>query len=286
MKKKILWVLIIVLLLSGCGNDGKLSKEDDVSAKANIEDVNAPSIAKKIIKNDPVEGIEVSKKELDKLIPLAKQLRLDEKKLTFTAKMLKKVGLDFNLINDDDRDFRKLGMWQKDEKLECKGKERTSIITVRTGNNENYIDNNAKLEIRVGANEFGDDPSEAIEIDALYEIGRDGALNPKYYLYNLMKEGASIKPFFVTQEDAKRLKNIAMNYVESTGEKIDQSLMKKTVIPVGNLKDDQGSTISYYSVPVVIVRVSKVYGEGEERKIVYVNIDINGNVIGTKLTGV
>ena len=277
--KKLLFLILVLFVLTGCGNDDKSAKENEETSRAIIEDVKAPPLTKK----DPVEGIEVSKKEVDKLIPLAKQLRLDEKKVTFTAKMLKKVGVDFNLIHDDGGDFKQLGMYQSDDRIKCQGKDRTSILTVMTGNNNKYVSSDSRIQIRIGANEHGDDPSEAIELGVLYEVGRDAALNPKYYLYDLMKEGASIKPFFITREDADKLKSIAMKYVEGQGEKVDQTMIKQAVIPKGDLKDDgKGGAIPYYSVPVLVTRVSKVYGEGEKKETVYVHIDVSGNVIEAK----
>lgn len=262
--------MMILLVVVGCGNEDK-------AAQQNAEDVKASPIAQKEVKpeakKDPLAEITVSKKELDKLIPVAKELQLDEKSLTKVAKYLKKAGIDLNLLNNPGEIKMSLGTSVEQREAKFKNKERTSLIHLRT-KDKKFLQEDYDLEVRIGVN---NNDENSLEMEALY-LTKDGprSIDRKYYPYNLMTENATLKPLFITKNEAEELKKFGKAYMKSKGEEkaeID-NIVGCTLVQLEN-----GNVVPVNRLFGNITRKSQVYGQNTKKVPFSIDVDVNKNVI-------
>ena len=266
----LLVMMMVLLAVLGCGSDDK-------SVQQNAEDVKAPPIAQKEVepevKKDPLAEITVSKKELDKLIPVAKELQLDEKSLTKVAKYLKKAGIDLNLLNNPGEIKMSLGSSVENREGKFNNKERTLLIHLRT-KGEKFVQEDYDLKVRIGANTNDEN---SIEMEALY-LTKDGprSIDRKYYPYNLMTENATLKPLFITKKEAEELKKVGKVYMKNKGE---EKAEINNNVGCTLVQLDNGNVVPVNRLYGNITRKSQVYGQDTKKVSFSIDVDVNKKVV-------
>lgn len=105
---------IVCLSLFGCGHESKEKKPDTSTVgSSNVQEKKIPpEVALKNALEErskpaklDVSRIDVSKEEMDKLIPIARQYELTEDDVRYIAAVLKRCGLDLNRIEPFSNDF-------------------------------------------------------------------------------------------------------------------------------------------------------------------------------------
>lgn len=104
---------LVCLSLFGCGNNSKEKKADTSAVGSSVQEKKIPpEVALKNALEErskpaklDVSRIDVSKEDMDKLIPIARNYELTEDDVRYTAAVLKRCGLDLNRIEPFSDDF-------------------------------------------------------------------------------------------------------------------------------------------------------------------------------------
>lgn len=261
---------IVCLSLFGCGNDSK-EKKADTSAVGNgsvQEKKIPPEVALKNALEErskpaklDVSRIDVSKEDMDKLIPIARNYELTEDDVRYTAAVLKRCGLDLNRIEPFSDDF---------------GRQRATNILLKTKPDE------LPLEYRL-CFEFKDVKGTKVlsGICVVFDGIRtmSDRLDGKIDLLTLHAINPIGDGLFIKKDAYERIRKTAE---DATKEKdaIDARARDVKVFCYPYF-DETYENVSFANLIGVVVNygvASKVYGAGPEGRRANVFLDFDGNV--------
>ena len=271
-KKVVIAVMagIVCLSLFGCGNDSNEKKADTsaVGSSSVQEKKIPPEVALKNALEErskpaklDVSRIDVSKEDMDKLIPIARNYELTEDDVRYTAAVLKRCGLDLNRIEPFSDDF---------------GRQRATNILLKTKPDE------LPLEYRL-CFEFKDVKGTKVlsGICVVFDGIRtmSDRLDGKIDLLTLHAINPIGDELFIKKDAYERIRKTAE---DATKEKdaIDARARDVKVFCYPYF-DETYENVSFANLIGVVVNygvASKVYGAGPEGRRANVFLDFDGNV--------
>lgn len=261
---------IVCLSLFGCGNDSNEKKADTsaVGSSSVQEKKIPPEVALKNALEErskpaklDVSRIDVSKEDMDKLIPIARNYELTEDDVRYTAAVLKRCGLDLNRIEPFSDDF---------------GRQRATNILLKTKPDE------LPLEYRL-CFEFKDVKGTKVlsGICVVFDGIRtmSDRLDGKIDLLTLHAINPIGDGLFIKKDAYERIRKTAE---DATKEKdaIDARARDVKVFCYPYF-DETYENVSFANLIGVVVNygvASKVYGAGPEGRRANVFLDFDGNV--------
>ena len=261
---------IVCLALFGCGNDSNEKKADTsaVGSSSVQEKKIPPEVALKNALEErskpaklDVSRIDVSKEDMDKLIPIARNYELTEDDVRYTAAVLKRCGLDLNRIEPFSDDF---------------GRQRATNILLKTKPDE------LPLEYRL-CFEFKDVKGTKVlsGICVVFDGIRtmSDRLDGKIDLLTLHAINPIGDELFIKKDAYERIRKTAE---DATKEKdaIDARARDVKVFCYPYF-DETYENVSFANLIGVVVNygvASKVYGAGPEGRRANVFLDFDGNV--------
>lgn len=261
---------IVCLSLFGCGNDSNEKKADTsaVGSSSVQEKKIPPEVALKNALEErskpaklDVSRIDVSKEDMDKLIPIARNYELTEDDVRYTAAVLKRCGLDLNRIEPFSDDF---------------GRQRATNILLKTKPDE------LPLEYRL-CFEFKDVKGTKVlsGICVVFDGIRtmSDRLDGKIDLLTLHAINPIGDELFIKKDAYERIRKTAE---DATKEKdaIDARARDVKVFCYPYF-DETYENVSFANLIGVVVNygvASKVYGAGPEGRRANVFLDFDGNV--------
>ena len=259
---------LVSLSLLGCGNDSK-EKKDDTSAvgSSSVQEKKVPpEVALKNALEErskpaklDVSGIDVSKEEMDKLIPIARQYELTEDDVRYTAAVLKRCGLDSNRIGKFPDGFER---------------QSSKNIPLKTKPDE------LPLEYRLGF-EFQDVKGTKV-LSKIYVTFRGGAsrsdqLEGRIDLLTLRAINPIGDGLFIKKDAYERIRTAAEDATKEKGA-IDAKAGNINVFCYPYF-DETYENVSFANLIGVVVNygvASKVYGAGPEEKWANIFLDFDG----------
>ena len=260
---------LVCLSLFGCGNNSKEKKADTSAVGSSVQEKKVPpEVALKNALEErskpaklDVSRIDVSKEDMDKLIPIARNYELTEDDVRYTAAVLKRCGLDLNRIEPFSDDF---------------GRQRATNILLKTKPDE------LPLEYRL-CFEFKDVKGTKV-LSGIYVSFHGGAsrsdrLDGKIDLLTLHAINPIGDGLFIKKDAYERIRKTAE---DATKEKdaIDARARDMKVFCYPYF-DETYENVSFANLIGVVVNygvASKVYGAGPEGRRANVFLDFDGNV--------
>ena len=270
-KKVVVAVMAGLVCLSffGCGNNSKEKKTDTSAVGSSVQEKKIPpEVALKNALEErskpaklDVSRIDVSKEDMDKLIPIARNYELTEDDVRYTAAVLKRCGLDLNRIEPFSDDF---------------GRQRATNILLKTKPDE------LPLEYRL-CFEFKDVKGTKVlsGICVVFDGIRtmSDRLDGKIDLLTLHAINPIGDGLFIKKDAYERIRKTAE---DATKEKdaIDARARDVKVFCYPYF-DETYENVSFANLIGVVVNygvASKVYGAGPEGRRANVFLDFDGNV--------
>ena len=260
---------LVCLSLFGCGNNSKEKKADTSAVGSSVQEKKVPpEVALKNALEErskpaklDVSRIDVSKEDMDKLIPIARNYELTEDDVRYTAAVLKRCGLDLNRIAPFSDDL---------------GRHRATNILLITTPDE------LPLEYRL-CFEFKDVKGTKV-LSGIYVSFHGGAsrsdrLDGKIDLLTLHAINPIGDGLFIKKDAYERIRKTAE---DATKEKdaIDARARDMKVFCYPYF-DETYENVSFANLIGVVVNygvASKVYGAGPEGRRANVFLDFDGNV--------
>lgn len=260
---------LVCLSLFGCGNNSKEKKTDTSAVGSSVQEKKIPpEVALKNALEErskpaklDVSRIDVSKEDMDKLIPIARNYELTEDDVRYTAAVLKRCGLDLNRIEPFSDDF---------------GRQRATNILLKTKPDE------LPLEYRL-CFEFKDVKGTKVlsGICVVFDGIRtmSDRLDGKIDLLTLHAINPIGDGLFIKKDAYERIRKTAE---DATKEKdaIDARARDVKVFCYPYF-DETYENVSFANLIGVVVNygvASKVYGAGPEGRRANVFLDFDGNV--------
>ena len=260
---------LVCLSLFGCGNNSKEKKADTSAVGSSVQEKKVPpEVALKNALEErskpaklDVSKIDVSKEEMDKLIPIARNYELTEDDVRYTAAVLKRCGLDLNRIEPFSDDF---------------GRQSSKSIPLKTKPDE------LPLEYRLGfefQNVKGTKVLSEIHVTFRGGASMSGRLEGRIDLLTLHAINPIGDGLFIKKDAYERIRKTAE---DATKEKdaIDARARDMQVFCYPYF-DETYENVSFANLIGVVVNygvASKVYGAGPEGRRANVFLDFDGNV--------
>lgn len=260
---------IVCLSLFGCGNNSNEKKADTSAVGSSVQEKKVPpEVALKNALEErskpaklDVSKIDVSKEEMDKLIPIARNYELTEDDVRYTAAVLKRCGLDSNRIGKIPDGFER----QSSKSIPLKTKPDELPLEYRLGFEfQNVKGTKVLSEIHVT---FRGGASMSDRLEGRIDLLTLHAINP-------IGDG-----LFIKKDAYERIRKTAE---DATKEKdaIDARARDMQVFCYPYF-DETYENVSFANLIGVVVNygvASKVYGAGPEGRRANVFLDFDGNV--------
>jgi hypothetical protein len=279
---KWLGIAVMVAFLSvpflGCGSDAKEASTGSVSSEktsqksASSKSTPAASAPKtlqerqRLIRFD-VSGIDVSKDEMDKLIPYARKRKLTEDDVQYVVALLKLCGVDFGqvMVSEDGE----ITVHSLPGKLDL-----TYVLSMKGGKNSSgkyCVDRMDVFFSGSGADKIK--LKNGVELKIVGECGLD-----VLYLQEINKK---VDDMFLKPETLERIQIEAVKAVQD--ESLSPPVVKQpfTLMASGKF-DEQTKKVVFQNeifVDVAFERKSEVYGGAPEKETKTISFDFDGNVL-------
>ena len=247
-------MLLLALVVSGCGGDNEKTSNDTGKNKTeNVSENSKPSD-----KND-VKKVEVSKEEMDIFIPTAKYLQLDEKYVRLLVEVLKTSGVDINHLSVNGAQ----------EPIYYKNSDRISEVSLHPPFDKKSL---KFLRIRVSTGKGG------LNVRC-YDLITQKSYGIFFEPDGVINDMSAIKE--PTDDVYNTIYSNIMNDKQN-GEVVDvlidnKPLKEKLKDSLAYKINDQGRFVLHTTVDKVVK--SKVYGGNNERVYVGYDFDTRGNII-------